>query len=133
MLPNFSWRDFVREITIESQIFIRFFSIDRMSKSFFFQNLCSRYFLIFNLLVKFRGRERERNWKLWKSSNFSDKASQGKSRISLLRKNKFEFLKNLIKLVPINRRTTISSLQFGSQVKLDFFETFYFSFLGARW
>lgn len=36
MLPNFSWRDFVREITIESQIFIRFFSIDRMSKSFFF-------------------------------------------------------------------------------------------------
>lgn len=133
MLPNFSWRDFVREITIESQIFIRFFSIDRMSKSFFFQNLCSRYFLIFNLLVKFRGRERERNWKLWKSSNFSDKASQGKSRISVLRKNKFEFLKNLIKLVPINRRTTISSLQFGSQVKLDFLETFYFSFLEARW
>lgn len=133
MLPNFSWRDFVREITIESQIFIRFFSIDRMSKSFFFQNLCSRYFLIFNFLVKFRGRERERNWKLWKSSNFSDKASQGKSRISVLRKNKFEFLKNLIKLVPINRRTTISSLQFGSQVKLDFLETFYFSFLGARW
>lgn len=105
MLPNFSWRDFVREITIESQIFVRFFSIDRMSKSFFFQNLCSRYFLIFNLLVKFRGRERERNWKLWKSFNFSDKASQGKSRISVLRKNKFEFLKNLIKLVPINRRT----------------------------
>lgn len=56
--------------------------------------------------MKFRGRERERNWKLWKSSNFSiNKASQGKSRISVLRKNKFEFLKNLIKLVPINRRT----------------------------
>lgn len=84
------------------------------------------------LLVKFceRKREEEKLETLWKSSNFSDKASQGKWRISVFRKNKFEFLKNLIKLIPINRRRTVSQfscVQFGSQVKLDFFETFYFS------